>query len=239
MNEEIHSFPIKLENPSLQNVLKIAEEILSKKKMLNVEYLYKISKKRLKLPHQGLSSIIQYLLNQKILVPGSRYTKKSVLLNPYRKRIYTLIKTQLGVHFSVIRKKVFSNRESNIGSSGQLIWHLEMLLKFNYIKKVKIKNYTIFLPKEVDEELGLYYFYLREKINNRIIKFLIKVNSAKKSDIYKALNEERVNVYYRINNLIDNDIISLKEGNNKEICVNPAKREYIAKILKNISKNKI
>ncbi|NHJ25720.1 MAG: hypothetical protein EAX89_14145, partial [Candidatus Lokiarchaeota archaeon] len=62
-----------LENPSFQGVLEIAKEIINQNKVLNTEMLYNIAKKKLNIPRKGLLSIIQTLLNRKILVEGSKY----------------------------------------------------------------------------------------------------------------------------------------------------------------------
>ena len=222
---------IGLDHPSVQSVIEVAEEILSENKILNTELLYNIAKRRLKLPRKGLLSIIQFLLDKKILVEGSRFTKESVLSSPYRNNIYNFIRAHLGAHFSIIRRKAFPEIEGKTESAGQLIWHLEMLIKFNYIKKVKFKKYTIFIPIELDDELGIFIFLLRDNINKKIANLLIKQDKIKKSDIYKQLNEKRENVYYRIDDLMNHNIISVIEEDNNKICLNPKNKDIIVKIL--------
>ncbi len=232
MNNAIKLRSISLDHPSVQSVLKIAEDILSKNKVLDLESLYNIAKKRLKIPRKGLLFIIQFLLNRKILIEGSKFSKETVLSNQYRYNIYNFIKNQRGVHFSLIKKNVFTDNKDTLGSSGQLIWHLEMLLKFEYIKKLKVGNYTVFIPIEIDEDLGALYFLLKDSINKKIIKLLFEKESIIKSDVYKLLNEKRENVYYRINNLIEYDLISLSEESTNYLSLNPEKKEIIAVILR-------
>ena len=227
--------PYGLEHPSVKSVIEIAEEILDQNKFLNTDLLYNKAKRRLKLPRKGLLTIIQLLLNKKILVEGSKFTKESVLSNPFRKNIYNFVKTHLGAHFSIIRKEIFSDLEGKIGSAGQLIWHLEMLLKFNYIKPVKFKKYTIFIPIEMDEEIGIIFFLLRDDINKKIVNLLIEQDTIKKSDVHKLINEKRENIYYRINDLMNYNIISLIEEEGKELCLNPDKKELIVQIFKKMS----
>ena len=70
MKTEFFFEPIGEDHPSVKKVLEIAEEIMSKNKVLNVENLYNIAKKRLKLPRNGLLSIIQFLINKKLLIEG-------------------------------------------------------------------------------------------------------------------------------------------------------------------------
>lgn len=232
MKTEIIVHTLTLKHPSVQSVLKIAEEIMAKNQILNIENLYNLAKRRLKIPRKGLLSIIQFLINKKVLIEGSKFSRDTVLLNYLRKKIYRFIKTQGAVHFSLIRKSVNSDREGTLTSSGQLIWHLEMLIKFKFIKKIKVGNYTVFLPTEMDEELGVIHFLLKDKLNKKIIILTYKQELIKRSEVYKTLNEKRENVYYRINNLIEHNILSLKQEPNKEILINPDKKELLDEILK-------
>ena len=111
-----------------------------------------------------------------------------------------------------------------------------MLLKFNYIKKIKVGNYTVFIPFEMDEEVGRILFLLRDRINNRIIQLVFKEKNIERSEIYKEIEEKREDVYYRINNLIDQEIINKIADSDKEICINLKNKELISNILK---KNRI
>ena len=129
---------------------------------------------------------------------GSKYTRESILLNPKRKNIYNFIQANLGAHFSLIRKEVLSEGD-NAGSTGQLIWHLELLLKFKFIKKIKLGNFTLFLPINVDDKLGLLSFFLRDELNKNLIKLFLKIKQLKKAETYKLLNKPREHVYYRLN----------------------------------------
>lgn len=229
MKTQINSVPIGVDHPSVKRVLEIAEELMRKNKVLNIENLYNLAKKRLKIPRSGLLSIIQFLLNKKLLIEGSKFSKETVLSNHIRNGIYNYIRVHPGVHFSILRKKALPEVK---GSSGQLVWHLEMLLKFNYIKKIKVGNYTVFLPFDIDEKGGIILFLLRDQINYKVIHLLLKENTIVRSEIYKEIEEKREDVYYRINNLIDQEIFILSASSDKEICINPNTKELISDILK-------
>jgi hypothetical protein len=123
MEIEILSKSMGLEHPNVKRVIEIAEEIMSKNKVLNIETLYNVAKISLKLPRNGLLFIIQFLINKKILIEGSKFSRETVLLNPTRRGVYNCIRTNPGVHFSILRKKALSDES---GSSGQLVWHLEL-----------------------------------------------------------------------------------------------------------------
>jgi len=235
MKPQIITKAIGLEHPTVKRVIEIAEEILSKNQVLNVETLYNLAKKRLKIPRNGLLVIIQYLINKKILIEGSKFSRETVLSNYVRNRIYSYIIMNPGVHFSILRKKALSEE---VGSSGQLVWHLEMLLKFNYINKIKVGHYTIFLPYELDENVGRLLFILRDRINNKIIHLLIENETFVKSDIYKEIEEKRENVYYRINNLLEHGIITLNQDLDKEMCINNDIKEDIINLLDTTNSSK-
>lgn len=119
---------LSLDHPSVQNVLEIANELTKENKFLDTHTLYQRAKKRLKIPRKGLLKIIQLLIDNKVLVDGSRFTRESVLDNPLRKYVYQVILHNVGIHFSALKRR-FSTKK--IGSTGQLIWHLDMLIKFN------------------------------------------------------------------------------------------------------------
>ena len=225
-----------LEHPSVQSVIEVAQEIISENKVLDTELLYNIAKNRLKIPRRGLLRIIQFLIDKRILVEGTKCTKDTVLSNPSRNKIYRFITLHLGVHFSIIRDVLFSDRESKSQKTGQLVWHLEALIKFDYIKKVKFKNYAIFIPSEIDDEIGVMYFLLRDKLNKKIVNLLIQRELIKKSDIYKQLNEQREIIYYRLNILMNYDIVSLIEADGNEVSLDPNNKELIVQIFNELSK---
>ncbi len=231
METKILSKSIGLEHPNVKKVIEIAEEIMSKNKVLNIETLYNVAKKSLKLPRNGLLFIIQLLINKKVLIEGSKFSRETVLVNPTRRGLYNYISANPGAHFSILRKRALSMGSE---SSGQLVWHLEMLLNFNYIYKIKVGNYTVFLPIEMEVDLGIINFLLRDKINRKIVDLLRTQRSIKNSEIFKFLDEKREQVNYRLKTLINYDLICFKEDLSKEVYLNPDKQEDVINILNNI-----
>lgn len=82
MNQYVNLISIGLEHPSVKQVIEIAEEILNENKILNIDSLYYRAKKRLKIPRKGLNAIIQFLINNKILVNRSKFTRRTLCLIP-------------------------------------------------------------------------------------------------------------------------------------------------------------
>lgn len=224
-----------LDHPSVQSVIEVAREIISENKVLDTEILYNIAKRKLKIPRRGLLRIIQFLINKKILVEGTKCTKGTVLSNPHRRKIYNFIKSHLGVHFSIIRKVLFSDIDGKTQATGQLLWHLEMLMKFNYIKKINFKKYVIFIPIEIDDKIGIIFFLLRDKINKKIVNLLLMEDTIEKSEVHKHINEMRELVYYRINDLINYNILSPIQEDSNEISLHPNNKDLIVQIFKQTS----
>ena len=232
MDKYTRLFSIGLEHPSVKQVIEIAEDLVNDHKVLNINSLYNRAKKKLKIPRKGLNIIIEFLLNNKILVDRSRYTKNSVLSNNTRKKIYNFLQVNIGMHFSLLRKMIYSDVKSK--SSGELIWHLDMLIKFNYIKKLNFHHYTIFIPIDIDDEIGILSFLLNDQLNNKIINLLVSKDSSEKNQIYKILNQKRENVNYHLNLLINNNIIEYNESN-KLILKKDLRRKTI-KILREMKR---
>jgi len=61
----------------------------------------------------------------------SKLTKRTALSNSTRKIIYNFVQSNIGSHFSLIKKLCISKDLK--GNPGELIWHLDLLIKFNYI----------------------------------------------------------------------------------------------------------
>ena len=161
---------IDIERPIVQQVLEIAEDIIRGNQVLDAKLLYYKAKRILKIDKKELLATIEFLIKKKILVEGSKLTKDLVLLNTHRKNIYNYIIKNHGANFSSIR----DNYKGTTGSPGHLIWNLEMLLKFNYIKKIKFKKYTLFVPLNMEENTAIIYFILKDELNMKIIDLLLE-----------------------------------------------------------------
>ena len=172
--------------------------------------LYQRAKRKLKIPRKGLLQIIQLLIDNKFLVDGSKFTRDSVLENQHRNRVLQIILHNLGIHFSALKRNFFAK---NMGSTGQLVWHLDMLIKFNYIKKIYFKNYAIFVPSNIDEEEGLVYFLLRDNTNRQIFYLFNDRRCVEKKVIYERLAKARETIYYHLKELeITGILVSKDDG---------------------------
>ena len=219
-----------LDHPSVKCVIQIALELTEEHRLIKTELLYNRAKRELKIPKEGLHTIIQMLLIRKILINGSKFIKETILENEIRCSIYWLVKSNIGAHFSFLKEKITQQKKSEIGV-GHLIWHLEKLIDFNLIKKVRVKNCTIFLPVEISDEKGILYFILRDNLNRRIVEFLLDHETVSKADIYKYLNVKREKMYYRIKNLINLELLSIIAEDKKTLSLNESKKDLLIEVI--------
>lgn len=234
MSQEILAPSIGTDHPTVKGVIRVANEILNEGRILNIEYLYRRAKRELKIPREGLLTIIQYLVNKKIIINGSKFTKDTILDNNIRNLVYNFIQENIGLHFSAIKRNLVKFLKGNQIGVGQLIWHLEMLLKFELIKCFTLGNHTIFIPVETDEIIAKIYYLARNIVRNKILRNLIENERTTRPLIAGVIQESRENVYYHIKILMEHDcIINI----NKELYLNPKFKQQIIEAIRYLSQN--
>lgn len=222
----------KSDQMKIQAVTNIAKEIVEENKIVKMEKLFNIAKRRLGIHTQKLNYILNYLLDNKILIEGSKIIKSEALSNENRAAIFKFIKKYPGVNFSALKNNVLPG--SNIGT-GQIIWHLEILMNFRYINKMNFKNFTLYLPYEMAPEQALSYFLLRNRLNRNIIKILNDKGSMRQADIPQVINESKGNIYYHIKILNkERLLISEKISGDLEARLNPVNKDLLIEIIEDI-----
>ena len=108
--------------------------------------------------------------------------------------------------------------------------------KFGLIKKVTIKNSTLFMPFDLDENLIVHNFLLKDELDQEIVKLLMTHEFVKKADVYKYLNQSREKTYYHVNKLIEYGVICLSDQDYKTIYLDSQKEQVINLV---INKNSI
>ncbi len=230
--------------PEVENinaVMQIAEELVNRNKIIQMEKLFRIAKKRLKLSPLTIVSIINYLKRNAQIVERSKLLKDDVLSNIYRKIIFNFINKYPGINFSNLRQfsfqeyKLTMDKPINKGSVGQFDWHLNILIKFKFIRKIEFKNYSLFIPYKMEDKKGLYYFLLRDSINRKIIHVLTKEIEIKSSKIHGLIKESRNSVYYHINVINEYDLVILEKiSGNFVVSLNPDNKDLILNIVDDI-----
>jgi predicted transcriptional regulator len=117
-----------------------------------------------------LTDAVNQLMEKRYIIKGSSLSRDDMLHNPIRKRILHFIQINPGAYNRLIR------RELNIGSN-EFSWHMGMLEKFGYTKRILFnnRNYGYFENKSfMNHEFDL--FLLRNEKISRILKYLENAN---------------------------------------------------------------
>lgn len=234
MNQEIIVPSLGVDHPTVKKVIKIANEMLNEGRVLNIEYLYRRAKRELKIPREGMLTIIQYLINKKIIINGSKFTKDTILDSQIRNQIYYFLQNNIGLHFSAIKRNLIIKEKGNIIGVGQLIWHLEMLLKFNLIKGFDLGNHTIFIPVEIDEDLAKIYYLARNIVRYKILRYLIENERTTRPALSEEIQESRENIYYHIKVLIEHCYLINED---RELFLNSKLKHHVIKAIQYLSRN--
>ena len=151
-------------------VLNVVNEYLNKNRYFNMKEILPFIISRFKMASininiRGIEEILKSLVNKKLIVEGSKLSNKDILNNQKRKKIYDFIRKNPGVYFNrIIRELKISNHV--------VVWHLNMLLKFGFIKKDRFENHDIYFDSSFNvRNKGLNYITSKEK-SKRIIKYL-------------------------------------------------------------------
>ena len=168
-------------------VLNIIQEYLNKNRTFNRTEIIpfinaRVIKAHVDISYMGICEILKSLVEKNIVVEGTKFTKYNILSNSNRSKIYEYIIKNPGVHFN----KLVKTLKISIFS---VEWHLNVLMKFNFIRNKKINGYDAYflfsLASETDE---IYHILSRDKCN-KIIQFLKENNEGySKNYLSKELN---------------------------------------------------
>lgn len=197
-------------------VLNIVQEYLNKNRTFNKTEIIpfinaKIVKTNNNISYNGIHEILKSLVEKDIIVEGSKLIKYNVLLNLNRKRIYEHIINNPGVHFNKIVKIL------NI-SVFSVEWHLNVLIKFNLLRKAKIESFDAYydskLPPKNDK---IYHIISRDKCN-KIIQYLRENNEGySKNYISKELKIHSNTISKYIEKLDEFGLLKKKRLSNKTL----------------------
>ena len=142
------------------------------------------SKSSININEEGIIKNFESLLKKKRIVVGSRLSKDSILNNENRNEIYSYILQNPGAYFNKIVKCV--------GLSNHVVyWHLNMLIKFELIKKAQIENHEIYFDSKLRNEEGKKLYFTYKKESKRILEHL----SHKKKGINKSQLAEELQMH--------------------------------------------
>ena len=140
----------------------------------------------------------------------SRLALKEIFGNENRRNMIKAILESPGIHHNELL------RECNI-QKGQLQWHLDVLLKYNIIRKEKFGQYSVYFPiMNSIETLALFENGLaKSETTTKIFKLIQKNPGISSSEISENINLARNTVKYHIDKLSENNLILLKKKGRK------------------------
>ncbi len=152
----------------------------------------------------------RFTRKQFFLSGKSRLTLKEIFGNENRKKIIKFILESPGIHHNELL------RECNI-QKGQLQWHLDVLLKYNIIRKEKFGQYSVYFPIMNNiETLALFENGLaKSETTTKIFKLIQKNPGISSSEISDKINLARNTVKYHIDKLSENNLILFKKKGRK------------------------
>ena len=130
-----------------QMVITIINEYLEKNRYFGAHEIIpfissRFAKSGININENGIRLILKSLIERNYIVEGSKLTREDILLNSNRARIYECIMKNPGIHFN----KLVMELKLTI---PVVEWHLNILIKFNYISMEKIDNLDTYFHHEI------------------------------------------------------------------------------------------
>ncbi|MHA2181235.1 MAG: hypothetical protein ACXAAH_07410, partial [Promethearchaeota archaeon] len=129
-------------------ILNVIEEYLNSNRYFDLSEIIPFIVSRFRMTSvdiniRKIEEILRALVNKKLIVEGSKLIYSNILQNKKRKQIYNLILENPGIYFNrILNKLQFSNHV--------VVWHLNVLQKFNFIKKEILENHDVYFSSEFD-----------------------------------------------------------------------------------------
>ena len=168
-------------------IFDVIREYLNKNRVFNMKKIIpyikaRIAKSSTNISYEGIQKILFSLAKKKKIVEGTKLTKKDVLIYLRRQKIYDYIRENPGKYIHQIGKELqISNKV--------IFWHLCVLLKFGFIKKMNIDNHTVYFDSNIDiRKINKFYLAAKEK-SKEIINYLkinnIGITKTRKTELYR------------------------------------------------------
>ena len=151
-------------------VLDIVQEYLNKNRtFIKTEIIpfinAKVVRTQFNLSYNGICEILKSLVEKNIIVEGSKLTKFDIFSNINRKKLYEHIIKNPGCHFN----KLVKTLNLSIFSTE---WHLNVLIKFNLIRKARIENFEAYFDSRMTSQDDEILHIISRNKCKKIIQFL-------------------------------------------------------------------
>jgi predicted transcriptional regulator len=197
-------------------VYDVIKEYLNKNRSLNAEKIVsfidsRFSKSSININRNEIMNILKDLMKQKYIIESSKLTKDDILLNSNRIAMYLHIKKNPGIHLKKIAKDLSL-------SLAVVDWHLQILMKFNFITKKKLENRDAYFDWNVDPSDKLLFYFLSKKRTQKIIEYLgSKPEGSILSHISTDLGMHLNTIRNYLKKLMEFELISIQKFNNSTL----------------------
>lgn len=157
-----------LDNEKL--VLTVVQEYLNKNRYFNMKEILPFINSRFRTASininvKGIEEILRSLVKKRLIIEGSKLSFNDILSNRKRENIYNFILKNPGVYFYKIVKE--------LGLSNHVVvWHLNVLIKFNFIKKEKFENHDVYFDSNFDLKDSKFIYLTSKEKSKKIIEYL-------------------------------------------------------------------
>jgi len=199
-----------------QTVLIIINEYLNKNRYFSASEIIpyissRFAKSGVNININGIRTILKSLVEKGLIVEGSKLTRNEILSNFNRKKIYEYIQKNPGI--------IFNRIVTNLNLTIPVVeWHLNILMKFNYIIKEKIDNSVVYFDLNIKPEDRMTKYLISKGKSKQIINLLaVNQEGMTKNQISKKLNMHATTVTKYLDKLHEFGIITKKSLPNKNL----------------------
>jgi DNA-binding transcriptional ArsR family regulator len=172
-------------SPIQEEMMVIAYRLMERHYVLDTDALYKECKHVMKSSSPAtIRSALQDLLRRKLLIHGKAVTREQLLVNANRQRILDLVKGEPGIHFSRVRELMQKEPRT-------IQWHLEMLVKFDFIREERYGNNVVYFDFILGKKDDLIYYYLHKDGAPEIFKHVLASPGISSQMLMDALHMPR------------------------------------------------
>ena len=141
-------------------------------------------------------------------------SKKTVLVEPTRARIFNAIKGEPGIHFNELRHRTGVNR-------GTLLYHLGILVRTKKITCYKDGLFSRYLPEEwgISKKDMIVACRFRSGPDRFMLTYLLSHPDATRHEIGSAAGISPSNVSGRIQRFLQEGIVRSVRGEGKSVCI--------------------
>ena len=153
-------------------VLDVVQEYLDKNRYFNMKEILPFISSRFKMASininvRGIEEVLRSLVKMKLIVEGSKLSSKDILIIKKRRMIYNFILKNPGTYFyKIVRELKLSNHV--------VVWHLNILVKFNFIKIEELENHNIYFDSNFNEKDRKFRYFMSKERSKKIVEYIKK-----------------------------------------------------------------